>query len=103
MQQPNKPACDIWSLGCTIIELVTGFPPYFDSPAMTAVFKMVSEPHPPLPDDVSPVPSQQHPMCAPRTLCDLLQELEDFLMQCFQRDPGPSPNTSIIAPYLLLV
>lgn len=55
MQQPNTPKCDIWSLACTIIELVTGFPPYFDSPAMTAVFKMVTEPHPPLPDDISPV------------------------------------------------
>jgi serine/threonine protein kinase len=55
MQKPNTTACDIWSLGCTIIELVTGFPPYFDSPAMTALFKMVSEPRPPLPDDITDV------------------------------------------------
>ena len=25
-------ACDLWSVGCTIIELLTGKPPYFDLP-----------------------------------------------------------------------
>lgn len=25
-------ACDVWSVGCTIIELLEGKPPYFDLP-----------------------------------------------------------------------
>jgi len=65
---------DIWSLGCTIIELLTGKPPYWDAGAMSALFKMVACAHPPLPPDIS-------------------DELRDFLLKCFIRDvklrPGP--------------
>jgi len=66
-------ACDIWSVGCTLIELLTGFPPYFDMVALSAVFKMVQDEHPPLPDDISP-------------------ELESFLLRCFARDPTQRPS-----------
>lgn len=48
-------SCDIWyskksiilltiffrSLGCTIIELINGFPPYYDTSGITALFRMV--------------------------------------------------------------
>jgi len=61
-------ACDIWSVGCTVIELLTGKPPYFDLQQMPALFRIVQDPHPPLPDSISPA-------------------LEDFLMQCFEKDP----------------
>ena len=46
---------DIWSLGCTIIELLTGDPPYIDLPPMSALFAMVKDDHPPLPENLSPV------------------------------------------------
>lgn len=61
-------ACDIWSLGCTILELLTGQPPYYKLNQMTAMYKIVNEGIPPLPDDVSP-------------------ELKEFLENCFIRDP----------------
>lgn len=61
-------ACDIWSLGCTILELLTGQPPYYKFNQMTAMYKIVNEGIPPLPDDISP-------------------ELKDFLNNCFIRDP----------------
>jgi serine/threonine protein kinase len=54
MNRPST-ACDIWSLGCTIIELVAGSPPYFDLAPLAALYKVVKEPHPPLVDNLSPV------------------------------------------------
>mmetsp|Transcript_1064 Transcript_1064/g.3807 ORF Transcript_1064/g.3807 Transcript_1064/m.3807 type:complete len:1109 (+) Transcript_1064:54-3380(+) len=63
-----SPQSDIWSVGCTVIELLTGEPPYFDLAPMPALFRIVQDDHPPLPPDVS-------------------SALKDFLMQCFQKDP----------------
>ncbi|TPX55969.1 hypothetical protein PhCBS80983_g04896 [Powellomyces hirtus] len=61
-------ASDIWSLGCTVIEMITGKPPYLDlKNPMTALFRIVEDESPPLPADISP-------------------ELRDFFSLCFQRD-----------------
>lgn len=54
MNRPST-ACDIWSLGCTIIELISGSPPYFDLAPLAALYKVVKEDHPPLVDNISPV------------------------------------------------
>lgn len=51
--QSSEPPCDIWSVGCTVIELLTGFPPYYDSAVVNALYKMVQEDHPPFPEDIS--------------------------------------------------
>lgn len=59
---------DIWSLGCTLVELVTGKPPYGDLLAMSAMFRIVEDDYPPLPPNVS-------------------QNMKDFLLCCFQKDP----------------
>ena len=68
MTGQQSSACDIWSVGCTVVELLTGKPPYFELQQMPALFRIVQDEHPPLPDNISPA-------------------LEDFLMQCFQKDP----------------
>ncbi|KAI8086350.1 kinase-like domain-containing protein [Halteromyces radiatus] len=46
---------DIWSLGCTIVELCTGKPPYSDLLPMTALFRIVEDEYPPLPSGLSDV------------------------------------------------
>ncbi|KAF8474937.1 hypothetical protein BDZ91DRAFT_285773 [Kalaharituber pfeilii] len=62
-------ASDIWSVGCTVIELLDGKPPYHKLASMPALFRIVNDDHPPLPDGAS-------------------SALRDFLMQCFQKDPN---------------
>ncbi|CAI4215347.1 unnamed protein product, partial [Parascedosporium putredinis] len=62
-------ASDIWSVGCTVIELLQARPPYHNLAAMPALFAIVNDDHPPLPEGISPA-------------------ARDFLMQCFQKDPN---------------
>lgn len=60
---------DIWSLGCTVIELLDGKPPYHNLQPMQALFRIVNDDHPPLPQSASPL-------------------VVDFLGQCFLKDPN---------------
>ncbi|CAO3697467.1 unnamed protein product [Rhizopus stolonifer] len=66
---------DIWSLGCTLIELVTGKAPYSDLISMSAMFHIVEDSNPPLPENIS-------------------KEMHDFLLACFQKDPDARPSAS---------
>ena len=50
-----SPKSDIWSVGCTVIELITGNPPYIELEPVSALFRIVQDDHPPLPDGVSSV------------------------------------------------
>ncbi|CDH52536.1 pkinase-domain-containing protein [Lichtheimia corymbifera JMRC:FSU:9682] len=64
---------DIWSLGCTIIELLTGRPPYAGMIAMSALYHIVEDDHPPVPENAS-------------------ETLQDLLYACFQKDPSQRPT-----------
>ncbi|KAI8882114.1 kinase-like protein, partial [Backusella circina FSU 941] len=66
---------DIWSLGCTLIELVTGKPPYNDMLPMSAMFRIVEDDYPPLPNNIS-------------------EEMHDFLLKCFQKNPDDRASSA---------
>lgn len=70
-------ASDIWSMGCTVIELLTCVPPYYDLQPMTALYRIVEEEHPPIPEQVSPL-------------------LTDFLHQCFRKDAKLRPDAKTL-------
>lgn len=59
-------ASDIWSVGCTTIECLTGKPPFFDLGPLSALFKIVESTTPPIPSGIS-------------------EECRDFLIRCFKR------------------
>ncbi|XP_012079185.1 mitogen-activated protein kinase kinase kinase 5 isoform X2 [Jatropha curcas] len=69
-------AVDIWSLGCTIIEMFTGKPPWSDYEGAAAMFKVLKD-TPPIPETLS-------------------FEGKDFLRCCFQRNPAERASASML-------
>ncbi|ORX52046.1 Pkinase-domain-containing protein [Hesseltinella vesiculosa] len=75
-----KGACtksDIWSLACTVIELLTGKPPYANLIAMSVLYHIVEDDMPPLPSNIS-------------------NPLDAFLRRCFQKDPNQRPTAEAL-------
>ncbi|XP_024179513.1 mitogen-activated protein kinase kinase kinase 5 isoform X2 [Rosa chinensis] len=69
-------AVDIWSLGCTIIEMFTGKPPWSEYEGAAAMFKVMKD-TPPFPETLSP-------------------EGKDFLRCCFQRNPAERSTAAML-------
>ncbi|CAL5204639.1 unnamed protein product [Lathyrus oleraceus] len=69
-------AVDIWSLGCTIIEMLTSKPPWSEFPGHQAMFKVLHR-SPDIPETLSP-------------------EGQDFLEQCFRRNPAERPSAAML-------
>ncbi|KAI3824134.1 hypothetical protein L1987_05583 [Smallanthus sonchifolius] len=76
-------AVDIWSLGCTIIEMMNGKPPWSEHEGPAAMFKVMRE-TPPIPETMSP-------------------EGKDFLRCCFIRNPAERPTAIMLLEHKFLV
>ncbi|KAL8128158.1 mitogen-activated protein kinase kinase kinase 5-like [Apium graveolens] len=76
MRNDSKPelafAVDIWSLGCTVIEMLTGKPPWSEFNGVQALFNVLNR-SPTIPETLS-------------------AEGKDFLEKCFQRNPADRPT-----------
>lgn len=70
---PPCTGSDIWSIGSTTIELLTGQPPYFEMSPISAIFRIVQDPHPPVPTAIS-------------------EMMTDFISKCFIKDPENRPS-----------
>ncbi|KAF5736116.1 Mitogen-activated protein kinase kinase kinase 5 isoform 2 [Tripterygium wilfordii] len=69
-------AVDIWSLGCTIIEMLTGKPPWSEFEGAAAMFKVMKD-TPAIPENFS-------------------LEGKDFLRCCFRRNPAERPTANML-------
>jgi serine/threonine protein kinase len=71
MEQRYSRKSDVWSLGCTVIQMATGNPPYSEhSNHIAALFAITNSNEPP------PIPGK------------LSDQAKQFLLRCFARDPA---------------
>ncbi|MBA0612781.1 hypothetical protein Godav_013342 [Gossypium davidsonii] len=66
---------DIWSLGCTVLEMLTREIPYHQLECMQALFRIGKGEPPPIPDSLS-------------------KDAQDFIMQCLQTNPEARPTAA---------
>nr|CAD1826605.1 unnamed protein product [Ananas comosus var. bracteatus] len=77
VQSGHSFSADIWSVGCTVIEMATGKPPWSQQyQEVAALFHVgTTKSHPPIPEHLS-------------------LEAKDFLLKCLQEEPSLRPTAS---------
>lgn len=68
-------AADIWSLGCTVLEMLTRRPPYSHLEGMQALYRIGKGEPPPVPDSLS-------------------TDARDFIAKCLQVNPNDRPTAA---------
>lgn len=68
-------AADIWSLGCTVLEMLTSQLPYYPLECMQAVYRIGKSIPPDVPDSLS-------------------KDARDFILQCLQVNPSSRPTAA---------
>ena len=71
------PACDIWSVGCTLYELLQGKPPNYECVNAFAAMNKIVRSEITLPEGVS-------------------AELKDFFRNCFTKNPEQRPDAKTL-------
>ncbi|KAL0239260.1 hypothetical protein PCE1_004948 [Barthelona sp. PCE] len=77
LQSGHGRKADIWSLGATVLEMLTGKPPYSNYNPMAALLRIGRGEKPEIPKD-------------------LPRYAREFLMECLQVDPDDRPTASIL-------
>ena len=83
--EPSNKA-DVWSIGCTVIEMATGSPPYFHMQPMSALFIIGSanKPSPKLPDNFS-------------------DAAKDFVSRCLTKSMARRPTASDLGQHRFML
>ncbi|KAL1366270.1 hypothetical protein AAHE18_03G346200 [Arachis hypogaea] len=68
-------AADIWSLGCTVLEMLIGKRPYSDLEGVQALFRIGRGEPPPIPETLS-------------------KDARDFILECLQVNPSKRPTAA---------
>ncbi|CAK9253863.1 unnamed protein product, partial [Sphagnum jensenii] len=76
-------AADIWSLGCTVLEMVTGKPPLSELDWPVVVWRVGHGEAPPIPENLS-------------------VDLKDFIKQCLEVDVNKRPTVDILLHHPLV-
>jgi serine/threonine protein kinase len=79
------------SVGCVVIELLEGQPPYHSLEPMQALFRIVQDDSPPIPEGASGVSNRftsQRDVRITKLTYIYQQVVKDFMYQCFQKDPN---------------
>eukprot|EP01060_Flectonema_neradi_P040664 TRINITY_DN9363_c1_g1_i1.p1 TRINITY_DN9363_c1_g1~~TRINITY_DN9363_c1_g1_i1.p1 ORF type:complete len:775 (+),score=78.49 TRINITY_DN9363_c1_g1_i1:202-2325(+) len=74
------PASDIWSVGCTVCELMTGQPPYSSLTPLSALYHTVNDVRPPISSR-------------------LTEQCKSFVLQCFSKDPSVRATATDLASH----
>ena len=66
---------DLWSLGCVVLEMITGYHPWRNLDEIQTMWRLGREDKPPFPDSLS-------------------EDASDFLSKCFEIDPDQRPTAT---------
>ncbi|KAL2633187.1 hypothetical protein R1flu_004666 [Riccia fluitans] len=74
---------DIWSLGCSVLEMFTGSPPFGDQEWYRVLWKVGHGEAPPIPDDLS-------------------EDAKDFIRLCLEVNPSKRPTATVLLQHRFL-
>nr|CAD1827124.1 unnamed protein product [Ananas comosus var. bracteatus] len=91
--KPYGPSADIWSLGCTVLEMLTGRLPYPNTEWTQALFKIGRGEPPPIPASLTREARDFIQMCS-QVIPSRRPSAAQLLEHPFVKRPAPSPSSS---------